>query len=59
VTRRVEAWLKASGRLDMQQSQTTPASISTERPDCANCGMRMFLARIEPDKPDYDRRTFE
>lgn len=28
-------------------------------PDCPQCGEAMWLALIEPDKPDHDRRTFE
>jgi ribosomal protein S27AE len=30
-----------------------------ERPTCPKCGNSMLLARIEPDKPDHDKRTFE
>src|SRR5277367_295129 len=30
-----------------------------ERPPCIKCGTQMLLTRIEPDKPDHDRRTFE
>ena len=26
---------------------------------CKKCGAKMTLARIEPDKPSYDLRTFE
>ena len=26
---------------------------------CTKCGAKMKLARIEPDRPDYDLRTFE
>jgi len=26
---------------------------------CPICDGQMFLRRIDPDKPDYDRRTFE
>lgn len=26
---------------------------------CANCGAPMWLASIEPDKPDHDKRIFE
>jgi len=42
----------------------TDAVIETQRPaisrpPCPRCGRPMWLARIEPDKPDYDRRTFE
>lgn len=29
------------------------------RPNCPRCDARMRLARIEPDKPGYDLRTFE
>jgi len=28
-------------------------------PKCPKCGTHMWLARIEPDAPDYDRRTYE
>jgi hypothetical protein len=37
----------------------TPYSDSIERPPCSECGTTMLLARIEPDKPDHDRRTFQ
>jgi len=30
-----------------------------DRPTCSHCGWIMWLARVEPDKPGYDRRTFE
>jgi hypothetical protein len=30
-----------------------------ERPLCPKCGAQMWLATIEPDRPDHDRRTFE
>ena len=30
-----------------------------ERPTCPKCENRMMLSRIEPDKPDHDKRTFE
>jgi DNA-directed RNA polymerase subunit M/transcription elongation factor TFIIS len=29
------------------------------RPPCNKCGATMLLARIEPDKPGHDLRTFE
>jgi hypothetical protein len=32
---------------------------SYERPPCSICGRTMMLARIEPEQPRYDRRTFE
>ena len=31
----------------------------TGAPECPKCGGRMWLARIEPEEPGYDRRTFE
>ena len=39
-----------------------PATKETNaiaRPLCSKCGARTMLARIEPDSPGYDRRTFE
>jgi hypothetical protein len=38
-------------------SPSTPGT--TVRPPCPKCRSRMMLARIEPDKPDHDKRTFE
>ena len=43
----------------MQQSQVAPSLFAVDRPNCPKCGTRMDLARIEPDKPDHDLRTFE
>ena len=37
----------------------TPYSDLIKRPPCPQCGKAMLLARIEPEKPDYDRRTFQ
>jgi hypothetical protein len=37
----------------------TSYSKSITRPPCSKCGTQMLLARIEPDKPNYDKRTFE
>jgi hypothetical protein len=34
-------------------------SQAIERPSCPKCGARMMLARIEPDEPNHDKRTFE
>lgn len=43
----------------MPQSGFTPSAPKPiERPPCPLCGAEMFLARIEPDKPDHDKRTF-
>ena len=36
-----------------------PIIPPVERPMCTLCGELMWLTRIEPDKPDHDRRTFE
>ena len=30
-----------------------------ELPKCSKCGAQMWLARIKPDKPDHDKRTYE
>jgi hypothetical protein len=30
-----------------------------DRPICGDCGAEMWLACIEPEKPDHNRRTFE
>jgi hypothetical protein len=44
----------------MPQSHTfDPARLVLQQPKCPKCGLPMWLARIEPDKPDHDRRTFE
>jgi DNA-directed RNA polymerase subunit M/transcription elongation factor TFIIS len=37
----------------------TAESNAIVRPRCPKCGTAMYLARIEPDVPDYDLRTFE
>jgi hypothetical protein len=37
----------------------TPATNAIIRPPCEKCGNSTLLARIEPDEPGYDRRTFE
>lgn len=36
-----------------------PYSDSTKRPNCSDCGAQMSLSQIEPDVPDYDKRTFD
>ena len=30
-----------------------------EHPKCPKCGAQTWLARIEPDKSDYDKRTHQ
>jgi hypothetical protein len=39
--------------------QHTNSSQAIVRPDCPKCGTQMMLARIEPEAPGEDRRTFE
>jgi hypothetical protein len=36
-----------------------PSFRNIDWPHCIQCGSLMWLARISPDKPHYDRRTFE
>ena len=44
----------------MRPSEFTPREKPViARPNCTRCGAAMWLARIEPDEPDHDRRTFE
>jgi hypothetical protein len=42
-----------------QQTIALEESPPIERPWCDTCAIPMWLARIQPDKPGYDRRTFE
>jgi hypothetical protein len=42
-----------------RQVITENESCPLERPWCPTCDIAMWLARIQPDKPGYDRRTFE
>ena len=32
---------------------------NVEHPRCTQCGVPMWLTRLEPGKPDHDKRTFE
>ena len=43
----------------MRRDQLLPQQRIIGRPFCEFCGTQMWLACIEPDKPDYDKRTFE
>jgi hypothetical protein len=43
----------------MRKDQNLPQQRIIGRPFCAVCKAQMWLACIEPDKPDYDKRTFE
>ena len=41
---------------------TTDFTLEMEaitRPVCRKCGAKVFLIRIEADKPGYDLRTFQ
>jgi hypothetical protein len=38
---------------------TAIAPAIVVRPACSKCGARMWLTRIEPDKPGCNRRSFE
>jgi hypothetical protein len=42
-----------------QQTIALNESPPSERPWCAPCDIPMWLARIQPKKPGYDKRTFE
>ncbi len=37
----------------------TASSGSALRPPCPRCGAQMSLARIEPEKPGHNLKTFE
>jgi DNA-directed RNA polymerase subunit RPC12/RpoP len=44
----------------MRKSKFIPRpQAGTELPKCPKCGAQMWVARVEPDKPDYDKRTYE
>jgi len=44
----------------MPQSDTSIMNqLQVYRPLCAKCGTSMSLTRIEPDRPDHDKRSFE
>ena len=43
----------------MQVSDYMQRKQIIAHPDCPACGAHMFLMRIEPAQPDYDKRTFE
>jgi transposase-like protein len=44
----------------MRPHNNIPQKIEiSSRPTCPVCGTRMWIARIEPDEPGHDRRTFE
>jgi transposase-like protein len=43
----------------MRKSQQAAPQQKIERPVCPRCKALMWIARIEPDEPGHDRRTFE
>jgi hypothetical protein len=43
----------------MRESHYIPDPPNVEHPRCTQCGVPMLLTRLEPDKPDHDKRTFE
>ena len=43
----------------MREFHFDPGTVEVVHPTCETCGAPMWLTRIEPDKPDHDRRTFE
>jgi hypothetical protein len=43
----------------MRKDQILPQQRIIGRPFCEFCKSQMWLACIEPDEPDHDRRTFE
>jgi hypothetical protein len=43
----------------MRQSEAACQSFDIDRPRCETCGALTWLASIEPEEPDYDRRFFE
>jgi len=44
----------------MSQAQLTLApSLNIDLPICPICQSGMMLTRIEPEKPDHDRRSYE
>ena len=47
------------GRAMTRYRLDTAATKAIIRPPCEKCGSSTLLARVEPDEPGYDRRTFE
>ena len=44
----------------MRKAQgSDPPFQKIDGPKCTKCGTPMWIARIEPDKPGFDKRTFE
>jgi hypothetical protein len=49
----------ATGGVAMQKSHYVADTLSVDHPRCKECGVPMWLTRLEPDKPDHNKRTFE
>jgi hypothetical protein len=43
----------------MRSDQILPQQRIIGRPFCEFCKAQMWLASVEPDQPDHDKRTFE
>jgi hypothetical protein len=43
----------------MREFHLNPLKVEIAHPTCERCGTPMWLTRIEPDKVDHDKRTFE
>jgi len=43
----------------MRKDQILPQQRVIGRPFCEFCKAQMWLACIEPDEPDHDKRTFK
>ena len=55
-------WFSAWGTLmtyNRISHESPHARGALQRPGCPQCGELMWLALIEPDKPDHDKRIFE
>jgi hypothetical protein len=46
-------------RRDVRKDQNLPQQRIIGRPFCEVCKAQMWLACIEPDEPNYYKRTFE
>ena len=46
-------------RCSVRKDQILPQQRIIGRPFCVLCKSQMWLAYIEPDEPDHDKRTFE
>jgi hypothetical protein len=49
----------AQNEAGVRKDQNFPQQRIIGRPFCEVCKAQMWLACIEPDNPDYDKRTFE